>query len=135
MFISLRGYSVLANLYCQWAYELYIVIALGTSFSSQRKITENGAHFVFFEVFEFLSKNGPMSGSVEPATGTAVVGRFPPSPDEMFCVWAHQDPSSEERFHVELHFSPGVKGCEEEENVPMGFGFRPASSEVCVHAL
>uniref|UniRef100_A0AAQ6AMF2 Inositol hexakisphosphate and diphosphoinositol-pentakisphosphate kinase n=1 Tax=Amphiprion ocellaris TaxID=80972 RepID=A0AAQ6AMF2_AMPOC len=40
-----------------------------------------------------------------------------------------QDPSSEERFHVELHFSPGVKGCEDEENVPLGFGFRPASSE------
>ncbi|XP_070687434.1 inositol hexakisphosphate and diphosphoinositol-pentakisphosphate kinase 2 isoform X3 [Pempheris klunzingeri] len=41
----------------------------------------------------------------------------------------NKDPSSEERFHVELHFSPGVKGCEDEENVPLGFGFRPASSE------
>ena len=41
-----------------------------------------------------------------------------------------QDPSSEERFHVELHFSPGVKGCEEDRNVPTGFGFRPASAEV-----
>ncbi|XP_041074203.1 inositol hexakisphosphate and diphosphoinositol-pentakisphosphate kinase 2-like isoform X8 [Polyodon spathula] len=41
----------------------------------------------------------------------------------------NKDPSSEERFHVELHFSPGVKGCEEEENAPMGFGFRPASAE------
>ncbi|KAM3608862.1 uncharacterized protein V6R79_005797 [Siganus canaliculatus] len=40
-----------------------------------------------------------------------------------------KDPSSEERFHVELHFSPGVKGCEDEDNVPLGFGFRPASSE------
>ncbi|KAE8296783.1 Inositol hexakisphosphate and diphosphoinositol-pentakisphosphate kinase 1 [Larimichthys crocea] len=40
-----------------------------------------------------------------------------------------KDPSSEERFHVELHFSPGVKGCEDEENIPLGFGFRPASSE------
>uniref|UniRef100_A0A669D3T9 Inositol hexakisphosphate and diphosphoinositol-pentakisphosphate kinase n=1 Tax=Oreochromis niloticus TaxID=8128 RepID=A0A669D3T9_ORENI len=40
-----------------------------------------------------------------------------------------QDPSSEERFHVELHFSPGVKGCEDEETIPLGFGFRPASSE------
>ncbi|KAM9352050.1 inositol hexakisphosphate and diphosphoinositol-pentakisphosphate kinase 2 [Symphorus nematophorus] len=40
-----------------------------------------------------------------------------------------KDPSSEERFHVELHFSPGVKGCEDEENVPLGWGFRPASSE------
>ncbi|XP_072236012.1 inositol hexakisphosphate and diphosphoinositol-pentakisphosphate kinase 2 isoform X3 [Leuresthes tenuis] len=37
--------------------------------------------------------------------------------------------SSEERFHVELHFSPGVKGVEEEENAPTGFGFRPASAE------
>ncbi|XP_066557678.1 inositol hexakisphosphate and diphosphoinositol-pentakisphosphate kinase 2 isoform X2 [Amia ocellicauda] len=41
----------------------------------------------------------------------------------------NKDPSSEERFHVELHFSPGVKGCEEEENAPLGFGFRPASAE------
>ncbi|KAM9493603.1 inositol hexakisphosphate and diphosphoinositol-pentakisphosphate kinase 2 isoform 2-T4 [Clarias gariepinus] len=40
----------------------------------------------------------------------------------------NKDPSSEDRFHVELHFSPGVKVCEE-ENAPMGFGFRPASSE------
>ncbi|XP_049904180.1 inositol hexakisphosphate and diphosphoinositol-pentakisphosphate kinase 2 isoform X12 [Epinephelus moara] len=38
--------------------------------------------------------------------------------------------TSEERFHVELHFSPGVKGVEEEENAPTGFGFRPASAEV-----
>lgn len=41
-----------------------------------------------------------------------------------------QDLTSEERFHVELHFSPGVKGVEEEENAPTGFGFRPASAEV-----
>ncbi|XP_056272056.1 inositol hexakisphosphate and diphosphoinositol-pentakisphosphate kinase 2 isoform X4 [Pseudoliparis swirei] len=41
----------------------------------------------------------------------------------------NKDPSSEERFHVELHFSPGVKGCDDEENAPLGFGFRPASSE------
>ncbi|XP_068595610.1 inositol hexakisphosphate and diphosphoinositol-pentakisphosphate kinase 2 [Brachionichthys hirsutus] len=40
-----------------------------------------------------------------------------------------KEPTSEERFHVELHFSPGVKGCEDEENVPLGCGFRPASSE------
>ncbi|KAL2088310.1 hypothetical protein ACEWY4_015209 [Coilia grayii] len=40
----------------------------------------------------------------------------------------NKDPSSEERFHVELHFSPGVK-VSEEESAPMGFGFRPASSE------
>ncbi|XP_064525508.1 inositol hexakisphosphate and diphosphoinositol-pentakisphosphate kinase 1 isoform X3 [Pseudopipra pipra] len=41
----------------------------------------------------------------------------------------NKDPTSEERFHVELHFSPGVKGCEEDRNVPTGFGFRPASAE------
>ncbi|XP_062404480.1 inositol hexakisphosphate and diphosphoinositol-pentakisphosphate kinase 2 isoform X2 [Sardina pilchardus] len=40
----------------------------------------------------------------------------------------NKDPSSEERFHVELHFSPGVK-VSEEESAPLGFGFRPASSE------
>lgn len=40
-----------------------------------------------------------------------------------------RDPLSEERFHVELHFSPGVKGVEEEGSVPTGYGFRPASSE------
>ncbi|XP_043961576.1 inositol hexakisphosphate and diphosphoinositol-pentakisphosphate kinase 2 isoform X20 [Gambusia affinis] len=42
----------------------------------------------------------------------------------------NKDISSEERFHVELHFSPGVKGVEEDEHAPHGFGFRPASSEV-----
>ncbi|XP_028823864.1 inositol hexakisphosphate and diphosphoinositol-pentakisphosphate kinase 2 isoform X4 [Denticeps clupeoides] len=41
----------------------------------------------------------------------------------------NKDPASEERFHVELHFSPGVK-VSEEESAPLGFGFRPASSEV-----
>uniref|UniRef100_A0A671WKB3 Inositol hexakisphosphate and diphosphoinositol-pentakisphosphate kinase n=1 Tax=Sparus aurata TaxID=8175 RepID=A0A671WKB3_SPAAU len=41
----------------------------------------------------------------------------------------NKDLTSEERFHVELHFSPGVKGVEEEENAPTGFGFRPASAE------
>ncbi|XP_059769431.1 inositol hexakisphosphate and diphosphoinositol-pentakisphosphate kinase 1 isoform X12 [Balaenoptera ricei] len=40
-----------------------------------------------------------------------------------------RDPLSEERFHVELHFSPGVKGVEEEGSAPPGCGFRPASSE------
>ncbi|XP_029355040.1 inositol hexakisphosphate and diphosphoinositol-pentakisphosphate kinase 2 isoform X11 [Echeneis naucrates] len=42
----------------------------------------------------------------------------------------NKDLTSEGRFHVELHFSPGVKGVEEEENAPTGFGFRPASAEV-----
>uniref|UniRef100_A0A4W3HPV4 Inositol hexakisphosphate and diphosphoinositol-pentakisphosphate kinase n=1 Tax=Callorhinchus milii TaxID=7868 RepID=A0A4W3HPV4_CALMI len=41
----------------------------------------------------------------------------------------NKDPSSEERFHVEFHFSPGAKGCEEDENAPTGSGFRPASAE------
>ncbi|XP_045142363.1 inositol hexakisphosphate and diphosphoinositol-pentakisphosphate kinase 1 isoform X5 [Echinops telfairi] len=40
-----------------------------------------------------------------------------------------RDPFSEERFHVELHFSPGAKGVEEEGSAPTGYGFRPASSE------
>lgn len=34
---------------------------------------------------------------------------------------------------MELHFSPGVKGCEEDRNIPTGFGFRPASAEVSGH--
>lgn len=46
------------------------------------------------------------------------------------CSAFRQDPSSEERFHVELHFSPGAKGCDEDENAPTGSGFRPASAEV-----
>ncbi|XP_075692978.1 inositol hexakisphosphate and diphosphoinositol-pentakisphosphate kinase 2 isoform X4 [Rhinoderma darwinii] len=41
----------------------------------------------------------------------------------------NQDLSSEDRFHVELHFSPGAKGCEEDKNLPSGFGYRPASRE------
>ncbi|XP_035246651.1 inositol hexakisphosphate and diphosphoinositol-pentakisphosphate kinase 2 isoform X1 [Anguilla anguilla] len=41
----------------------------------------------------------------------------------------NKDPSSEERFHVELHFSPGAKGCEDDRNLPSGFGYRPASRE------
>ncbi|KAG8440584.1 hypothetical protein GDO86_006364 [Hymenochirus boettgeri] len=41
----------------------------------------------------------------------------------------NKDPASEERFHVELHFSPGVKGSDEDEKAPLGFGFRPASAE------
>ncbi|KAM6303903.1 inositol hexakisphosphate and diphosphoinositol-pentakisphosphate kinase 2 isoform 3-T6 [Podargus strigoides] len=48
-------------------------------------------------------------------------------------IMLYEDPnkelSSEERFHVELHFSPGAKGCEEDKNLPAGYGYRPASSE------
>ena len=42
----------------------------------------------------------------------------------------YEDPtkaiSSDERFHVELHFSPGVNCCVQKENVP-GPGFNPKS--------
>ncbi|KAG8130745.1 hypothetical protein E2320_017406 [Naja naja] len=41
----------------------------------------------------------------------------------------NKDPLSEEKFHVELHFSPGVKGCEEEGSAPVGCGFRLPSAE------
>ncbi|KAJ8249441.1 hypothetical protein GJAV_G00234930 [Gymnothorax javanicus] len=41
----------------------------------------------------------------------------------------NKDPSSEERFHVELHFSPGVRGCEDQDHAPLCSGFRPASAE------
>ncbi|XP_034956101.1 inositol hexakisphosphate and diphosphoinositol-pentakisphosphate kinase 2 isoform X5 [Zootoca vivipara] len=48
-------------------------------------------------------------------------------------IMLYEDPnkelSSEERFHVELHFSPGAKGCEEDKNLPSGHGYRPASRE------
>jgi len=37
-----------------------------------------------------------------------------------------KDPSSEERFHVELHFSPGVNCCVDKD-LPPGPGFRPNS--------
>ncbi|XP_065076619.1 inositol hexakisphosphate and diphosphoinositol-pentakisphosphate kinase 2-like isoform X19 [Ochlerotatus camptorhynchus] len=37
-----------------------------------------------------------------------------------------KDPFSEERFHVELHFSPGVNCCVQ-KNLPPGPGFRPHS--------
>ena len=37
-----------------------------------------------------------------------------------------KDPSSENRFHVELHFSPGVNCCVH-KNQPPGPGFRPKS--------
>jgi len=37
-----------------------------------------------------------------------------------------KDPFSDERFHVELHFSPGVNCCVQ-KNLPPGPGFRPHS--------
>uniref|UniRef100_A0A669PHB0 Inositol hexakisphosphate and diphosphoinositol-pentakisphosphate kinase n=1 Tax=Phasianus colchicus TaxID=9054 RepID=A0A669PHB0_PHACC len=54
-------------------------------------------------------------------------------------IMLYEDPnkelSSEERFHVELHFSPGAKGCEEDKNLPSGYGYRPASREVIIRPL
>ena len=45
-------------------------------------------------------------------------------------IMLYEDPtkeqSSEERFHVELHFSPGVNCCVEKD-LPPGPGFRPHS--------
>ncbi|KAG5834155.1 hypothetical protein ANANG_G00258420 [Anguilla anguilla] len=43
-------------------------------------------------------------------------------------IMLYEDPNKE-RFHVELHFSPGAKGCEDDRNLPSGFGYRPASRE------
>ncbi|XP_077864914.1 inositol hexakisphosphate and diphosphoinositol-pentakisphosphate kinase 2-like [Saccoglossus kowalevskii] len=41
----------------------------------------------------------------------------------------NKDPASDERFHVELHFSPGAKGFEDDDTTyPTGSGFRPAGS-------
>lgn len=50
----------------------------------------------------------------------------------IFFFFLVKELSSEDRFHVELHFSPGAKGCEEDKNLPSGFGYRPASREVKV---
>ncbi|XP_011261530.1 inositol hexakisphosphate and diphosphoinositol-pentakisphosphate kinase 2 isoform X20 [Camponotus floridanus] len=45
-----------------------------------------------------------------------------------------KDPSSEERFHVELHFSPGVNCCVQ-KNLPPGPGFRPHSRNESSHNM
>ncbi|XP_043464512.1 uncharacterized protein LOC122499950 isoform X4 [Leptopilina heterotoma] len=45
-----------------------------------------------------------------------------------------KDPCSEERFHVELHFSPGVNCCVQ-KNLPPGPGFRPHSRNESSHNL
>lgn len=37
-----------------------------------------------------------------------------------------KDQSSDDRFHVEIHFSPGVVCCLQ-KNLPVGPGFRPQS--------
>ena len=49
-------------------------------------------------------------------------------------IMLYEDPtkdiSSDERFHVELHFSPGVNCCVQKE-LPPGPGFRPHSRSHC----
>jgi hypothetical protein len=55
-------------------------------------------------------------------------------------VMLYEDPTkdqlSDERFHVELHFSPGVNCCVQ-KNLPPGPGFRPlpiqSKNPVCIH--
>ena len=44
-----------------------------------------------------------------------------------------KDISSDERFHVELHFSPGVNCCVQKE-LPPGPGFRPHSRSKGSHS-
>lgn len=44
-----------------------------------------------------------------------------------------KDPTTEERFHVELHFSPGVNCCVQ-KNLPPGPGFRPHSRNDSVNS-
>ena len=39
----------------------------------------------------------------------------------------NKDPHSDDRFHIELHFSPGAKGNQQDEDFPQGGGFRPNS--------
>lgn len=50
-------------------------------------------------------------------------------------IMLYEDPSkdvaSEERFHVELHFSPGVV-CSVQKNLPIGPGFRPHNKNSCL---
>lgn len=43
-----------------------------------------------------------------------------------------KDPHSDDRFHVELHFSPGVACCLQ-KNLPIGPGFRTQTGRT-VHA-
>ena len=46
-------------------------------------------------------------------------------------IMLYEDPTkladSDERFHIELHFSPGAKSHKDDSNFPAGGGFRPAS--------
>lgn len=45
-----------------------------------------------------------------------------------------KDPYAEDRFHVELHFSPGVVCCVQ-KNLPPGPGFRPQTRSSSVISL
>ncbi len=44
-----------------------------------------------------------------------------------------KDPTSDDRFHVELHFSPGVACCLQKNLGPIGPGFRTQTART-VHA-
>lgn len=50
-----------------------------------------------------------------------------------------KNPKSDDRFHVELHFSPGVVCCLNQKNLPKGPGFRTQTgsrstqTKVCIH--
>lgn len=47
-----------------------------------------------------------------------------------YCLWsALQDPQSDERFHVELHFSPGAYCVGQNKEYPAGRGYRPQHGE------
>ena len=39
----------------------------------------------------------------------------------------NKDQTAEDRFHIELHFSPGAKGNQQDDDFPQGGGFRPNS--------
>ena len=44
----------------------------------------------------------------------------------MYCL---QESKSDERFHVELHFSPGVYNVGQNKEYPSGRGYRPQLGE------
>lgn len=43
--------------------------------------------------------------------------------------FALQEPQSDERFHVELHFSPGAYCAGQNKEYPAGRGYRPQHGE------
>ena len=48
---------------------------------------------------------------------------------ERCCVCCLQDSKSDERFHVELHFSPGVYSVGQNKEYLAGRGYRPQHGE------